>query len=107
MALDRRVEGLIFADARRDDTRFLDEIARRVPMVLVSRHLGTHCAVTCDDVAGGRMAAEHLALGHRDIAVLPGDGTPGCDRRGSSPIAASKGWISRPNGYCIWAVRYP
>ncbi|ARP75002.1 LacI family DNA-binding transcriptional regulator [Bordetella genomosp. 6] len=84
MALDRRVEGLIFADARRDDTRFLDEIARRgVPMVLVSRHLGTHCAVTCDDVAGGRMAAEHLlALGHRDIAVLAGEqyASTGCDR---------------------------
>lgn len=83
-ALDRRVEGLIFADARLDDSRFLDEIAARgVPLVLVSRHCGSHCAVTCDDPLGGRMAAQHLLeLGHRDIAVLAGEkyASTGCDR---------------------------
>ncbi|PVX79863.1 substrate-binding domain-containing protein [Paraburkholderia unamae] len=75
-ALHRNVEGLIFADARRDETAFIDELAKRgVPMILVSRHQGRkYCSITCDDLAGGKMAADHLvALGHRDFAVLAGE----------------------------------
>lgn len=49
-ALARRVDGIMFADARLDDPYFIDEIAKRgIPMVLVSRRLGQHCSVTCDD----------------------------------------------------------
>ena len=74
-ALDQNVEGLIIGDSRLDNVRFLDEIARRnIPMVLVSRHAGPYCAVTCDDRKGGRMAADHLIeLGHRDICVMAGE----------------------------------
>ena len=93
MALHRHVDGLIFADARRDNTQFIDEIAKRgVPMVLVSRHLGKkHCSVTCDDVMGGRLAAEHLlSQGHRDIAVLAGE------PYASSGIDRTKGFLE----YC-------
>lgn len=90
-ALDRRVEGLIFTDARLDEPGFIDEIAKRgVPMVLVSRRLGTHCSVTCDDELGGALAAEHLiGLGHRHIAVLAGEpyASTGVDR--------SAGFIAR------------
>jgi len=71
--LDRRVDGLIFGDAHLDDP-FLDELAAQdVRFVLTSRHAGDHLAVTCDDLAGGRMVADHLVgLGRRDVAVLAG-----------------------------------
>ena len=74
LLLDRRVDGLILGDARLDST-FVDELARRaVPFVLTSRRHGDHLSVTCDDVLGGRLAAEHLlALGHRDLAVVAGE----------------------------------
>lgn len=75
MALDRRVAGMMFADARNDETRFLDQVAARgIPLVLVSRHLDGHCSVTCDDIRGGYLAAAHLLdLGHRDMAILAGE----------------------------------
>lgn len=72
--LDHRVDGLIFGDAR-SDGHFVDELERRgVPFVLVNRRAGGHPSVTCDDVAGGRLAAEHLiGLGHTELAVLAGE----------------------------------
>lgn len=74
-ALDRRVEGLIFADARLDEPAFIDELGKRgIPLVLVSRRLGKHCSVTCDDILGGQLAADHLReLGHEKVAVLAGE----------------------------------
>ena len=45
-----------------------------MPFVLVSRHADAHCAVTCDDIEGGRLAARHLLdMGHRRIAVMTGE----------------------------------
>ena len=42
-----------------------------LPVVLIDRTHATLPAITVDDVAGGRLAAEHLlALGHRDIAFI-------------------------------------
>ncbi|WP_076521467.1 LacI family DNA-binding transcriptional regulator [Achromobacter sp. MFA1 R4] len=80
MAVARRVDGLILGDAHSgpDDAPpnplLADLAARDVPFVLVSRHAGSHCAVTCDDIEGGRLAAEHLlAMGHRRIAVMMGE----------------------------------
>lgn len=80
MAVARRVDGLILGDAHSgpDDAppnpMLADLAARDVPFVLVSRHAGSHCAVTCDDIEGGRLAAEHLlAMGHRRIAVMMGE----------------------------------
>lgn len=52
-------------------TRRLQE--RRFPTVCISSHPqeGVCYAVDCDNVAGGRLAVEHLlALGHRRIAML-------------------------------------
>ncbi|WP_454673705.1 LacI family DNA-binding transcriptional regulator [Achromobacter pestifer] len=80
MALARRVDGLILGDAHSAPANaapnpLLAELARReVPFVLVSRHADQHCAVTCDDLEGGRLAAKHLLdMGHRRIAVMVGE----------------------------------
>jgi LacI family transcriptional regulator len=51
--------------------------------VLVSRHAGDYPAVTCDDVLGGRLAAQHLLeLGHTTVAVIAGEpyASTGIDR---------------------------
>ena len=45
--------------------------AAGLPVVLIDRAHATLPAITVDDVAGGRLAAEHLlALGHRDIGFI-------------------------------------
>lgn len=74
-ALARKVDGLIFADARQECRELiLNMKARGVPTVLVSRHLGPEfCSITCDDFLGGQMAADHLlSLGHENMAILAG-----------------------------------
>ena len=72
-ALQRSVDGLLFGDA---DLRlpFWDELrTEHVPFVLVNRSHHDHPSVTCDDYAGGRLAAEHLlAAGHTRMAVVAG-----------------------------------
>ncbi|AKQ55677.1 LacI family DNA-binding transcriptional regulator [Bordetella hinzii] len=76
MMLGRHVDGLVFADARLDDSSFIESIHERgIPMVLASRHLGPqYCTVACDDAEGGRLAAAHLLdLGHERVAVLAGE----------------------------------
>ncbi|GAA3597440.1 LacI family DNA-binding transcriptional regulator [Klugiella xanthotipulae] len=71
--LARRVDGLIFGDAHQDSP-YLDELAARgVPLTLVSRRRAGHVSVTCDDIAGGRLAATHLvSTGRRRFAVIAG-----------------------------------
>ncbi|WP_022887252.1 LacI family DNA-binding transcriptional regulator [Glaciibacter superstes] len=71
--LARRVDGLIFGDASLDSP-YLDELAARgVPLTLVSRRRSGHVSVTCDDVAGGRLAASHLlSTGRQRFAVIAG-----------------------------------
>lgn len=74
-ALARKVDGLIFADARQECRELIQQMKiRGVPTVLVSRHLGPEfCSITCDDFLGGQLAAEHLlSLGHHNIAILAG-----------------------------------
>lgn len=73
LAHARRVDGLIVGDAHvtAGSEAFLRDIA--VPFVLVLRHVADFVSVTCDDMEGGRQAAEHLfGRGHRDVAVLGG-----------------------------------
>ena len=73
------MDGLILGDAHSgpdaSPNPLLAELAARgVPFVLVSRHADAHCAVTCDDIEGGRLAARHLLdMGHRRIAVMTGE----------------------------------
>lgn len=74
----QRVQGVLIspADASLDRLRTLDE--RGIPVVLVDGvdPTGALDAVTVDDVAGGRMAAEHLlGLGRRRLLVVAGPAT--------------------------------
>ena len=72
--LARRIDGVILADARSDDTLADHLAALGVPYVLAMRTLPGHLSVGTDDVQGGRLAAEHLLeLGHRRVAVAAGD----------------------------------
>ena len=76
--LDQRVDGIVFWPS--DETvpnHYLEEVWKRgVPLVAVDRplpHTRADFSGT-DDVAGGRLAAEHLlGLGHRRLAVLCGE----------------------------------
>jgi LacI family transcriptional regulator len=76
--LDQRVDGIVFWPS--DETvpnHYLEEVWKRgVPLVAVDRQL-PHTRADfsgTDDVAGGRVAAEHLlGLGHRRLAILCGE----------------------------------
>jgi len=76
--LDQRVDGIVFWPS--DETvpnHYLEEVWERgVPLVAVDRplpHTRADFSGT-DDVAGGRIAAEHLlGLGHRRLAILCGE----------------------------------
>ncbi|WP_236653574.1 LacI family DNA-binding transcriptional regulator [Streptacidiphilus melanogenes] len=84
MVLGRRVDGVVIGDAHLDGAALDHPMLRGTPYVLVNRHAGAeHPAVTCDDLLGGRLAAERLlALGHRDVAVVAGESfaSTGADR---------------------------
>ncbi|MBF5083508.1 LacI family DNA-binding transcriptional regulator [Quadrisphaera sp. INWT6] len=85
MLLARRVDGILLGDAPVDGSSLGLLVERGVPYALVSRRAPGHPSVTCDDLAGGRLAAEHLlALGHRDVAVVAGEPytSTGLDRTG-------------------------
>lgn len=73
LALSRRVDGMIFGDIHttQESLDFLQQVA--FPFVLVLRKAGEHLSVTCDDLDGGRQAAQHLfERGHREVAVIGG-----------------------------------
>ena len=83
---DRQVDGLI-AVSPRVDPRWLEEMSRRIPVVMLGRHDRSvgYDTVVGDDVAGTRMVMQHLFdLGHRRVAHLtldehhtrPGSNTP-------------------------------
>lgn len=76
MFLDRNVDGLIFAGTM-PQTADLEDAASKVPTVILSSRnfsLPGVDVVSNDDVAGARMAVEHLiSLGHRRIAHVAGD----------------------------------
>ncbi|SFP78825.1 transcriptional regulator, LacI family [Geodermatophilus dictyosporus] len=99
MVLSRRVDGMVFGDAY-EDGRFLDEVARRgVPFVLVSRRAGRHPSVTCDDLLGGRLAAEHLlGLGHTRLGVVAGEpyASTGIDRTAGFVAACREAGVDVP-----------
>ena len=77
--LEQRVQGLLITptnDAADDGLmELLDRFTERgIPVVLVDRRAESgFCSVAVDDVAGGRLAGEHLAgLGRERIAYLGG-----------------------------------
>ncbi len=73
--LAQRVDGIITTAGRYRDRALLKKIALEGPIVLAVRQLpGSGIpAIAHDDVAGGRLAAEHLLeLGHTRLAQLEG-----------------------------------
>jgi LacI family transcriptional regulator len=71
--LNRRVDGIILADAsvRRPVPPGL--AASTVPFVLALRGSPSHLSVTADDRLGGQLAAGHLLdAGHHDVCVIGG-----------------------------------
>jgi LacI family transcriptional regulator, galactose operon repressor len=74
LILSRKVDGLIVVRSRVRDPRFADLRAHHVPFVVYGRaDTPETCAVEVDNVAGARLAVEHLLkLGHRRIAYIGG-----------------------------------
>lgn len=73
--LQRKVDGLLCATARREDPSLTRLGSEGLPVVLFNRVIERHpfSSVSVDDTDGVRMAVEHLVtLGHRRIAHLAG-----------------------------------
>lgn len=81
--LDYRCEALILAGPTLPRAT-LEELAERLPVVVVARALRSRLVdvVRTDDVAGARLAVEHLAgLGHESILHVDGQRAPGAAER--------------------------
>ena len=74
---DRQVDGIAVISSR-VPAEWLERLGRRIPLVMLGRHDDSvhYDTVVGDDVAGARIAVEHLiGLGHRDIVHLTLSGT--------------------------------
>lgn len=79
--LGRRVDGLIVVGARPDPRPSLGELPVPVVYAYAPSQDPQDMSVICDNVMGGRLAAEHLiATGHRRIALVAGDASYGAAR---------------------------
>jgi DNA-binding LacI/PurR family transcriptional regulator len=81
--LDYRCEALILVGPTLPRAA-VEQLAERLPVVVVARALRSRSVdvVRTDDVAGARLAVEHLAgLGHRSIAHVHGGRAPGAAER--------------------------
>ncbi|EPF70393.1 LacI family DNA-binding transcriptional regulator [Acinetobacter rudis] len=94
MALSRKVDGLIIADAYASphySNKFLYELTeKQIPFILVSRRAEEFVSVTCDDYLGGELAAQHLIeLGHTNFGIISGQ------PYASTGILRSKGFYDK------------
>lgn len=81
---ERRVDGLLVASGRVDDTVLRGLAAEGLPFVIVNRRVpGVDGYVIVDDEAGAYMATKHLLdLGHRSLGHVAGpEGIDNTDRR--------------------------
>ncbi len=81
--LKRRVDGLILGDVHAGSSLVRDLASRHVPFVLMNRRHPGCPSSTCDDTAGGRLAADHLwSMGHRSVGIIAGEpyASTGLDR---------------------------
>jgi DNA-binding LacI/PurR family transcriptional regulator len=81
--LDYRCEALILVGPTLSRAS-LEELAEQVPVIVVARALRSRLVdvVRTDDVAGARLAVEHLTgLGHEAIAHVDGQRAPGAAER--------------------------
>ncbi len=83
LMLSRQVDGMVITDSR-TDANLLPQLRRcGVPYILAMRRMPGQVSVSTDDLAGGRLAAEHLlSLGHERVGVVGGDphASTGADR---------------------------
>jgi DNA-binding LacI/PurR family transcriptional regulator len=72
-ALDRRVDGLIFVEVAVTDNDVVALGQRRLAVVTVGQETDVYSSVRVDNIAIGRIAAEHLvSLGHERIGIVGG-----------------------------------
>ncbi|GGK67139.1 LacI family DNA-binding transcriptional regulator [Streptomyces flaveus] len=77
--LEHRVDGIVLVGPRLA-SKDLRELADRVPLVVVGRHVQGVDSVAVDTRHGTRLAVEHLVgLGHEDIAHIDGGNGPGAE----------------------------
>jgi LacI family transcriptional regulator len=93
---EQRVAGILATRVGRGNSRVYSQMRKRgMPMVLLDRRSTSksQCSVSVDDVAGGRLAGEHLCgLGHRQLALVngPRDWSQCADRRSGFFAAAEE-----------------
>lgn len=91
--LDYRCEAIILIGPTLSRAA-IEELAERLPVVVVARSLRSRAVdvVRTDDVAGARIAVEHLAgLGHTSITHVDGGRAPGAAQRRRGYLAAMRG----------------
>ncbi|OZC87147.1 hypothetical protein CH254_15785 [Rhodococcus sp. 06-412-2C] len=98
------VDGMIFVSARRNSPTVRKVIARRTPVVLLSRDDPTLSleVVLADDAGAGELVIDHLtSLGHRNIAILsvPRYRTNGAAREDGARAALQRRGIELPDEY--------
>ncbi|HEU4598167.1 MAG TPA: LacI family DNA-binding transcriptional regulator [Solirubrobacterales bacterium] len=73
---EQRVAGILATRVRRGSARLYSDMRKRgMPIVLLDRRSSrrNQCSASVDDIAGGRLAAEHLIeLGHKRIGLVNG-----------------------------------
>lgn len=101
-----RAAGVIIVSLALDDATVGRIAASEVPVVVLDRRVPSLPHVWVDDVAGGRLATEHLlSLGHRRIAFVgdrydPQFGfTSSADRRAGYRAALAAAGVPEPPGY--------
>ncbi|MBR8742962.1 LacI family DNA-binding transcriptional regulator [Nocardiopsis sp. MG754419] len=88
-----RCEALVLIGLSAQAPEDLAQVASRVPVVEIGQRSGAvnTDSVRTDDVAGARLAVDHLvALGHRDIVHVDGGGLPGAPERREGYLAAMR-----------------
>jgi LacI family transcriptional regulator len=84
---EQRVAGILATRVGKGNSRVYSQMrGRGTPVVLLDRRsaIKNQCSVSVDDVAGGRLAGEHLCgLGHKRLALVngPRDWSQCADRR--------------------------
>jgi LacI family transcriptional regulator len=84
---EQRVAGILATRVSKGNSRIYTQMRQRgTPVVMLDRRsaIKNQCSVSVDDVAGGRLAGEHLcSLGHKRLALVngPRDWSQCADRR--------------------------
>jgi LacI family transcriptional regulator len=93
---EQRVAGILATRVGKGNSRVYSQMRKRgTPVVLLDRRSASknQCSVSVDDVAGGRLAGEHLCgLGHQRLGLVNGPREWGqCEDRRTGLLAALEG----------------